>query len=314
MSTDTAQRIEPFGWDRHDRTYLILDDNRLYRQTQPQSASTQPSKAKAKPKAKALPKKAKGSRSSKRQKVITGDSEDEAENDEPQADNSATGVPDEDPDNGLGGARWECLAISHSEFIGFVDGLRKSKDPNEKALVKRMQDEIMPEIERQAAARERKLAQQEREKMNMLRLAGAKRSSRLAGKQEKEREEREAEEAERRKREELAMAHREQDKQKRMEEARESRMMTREQRLKEREVKRILHEEELKKLEQQSEYSDTAEGRTSERQRKTEMERKKEELKQWTEEDGDWYFDCAICGTHGKNLVRPLTIPVLQPG
>ena len=28
------QRIEPTGWDSDDRTYYILDDNRLYRMTQ----------------------------------------------------------------------------------------------------------------------------------------------------------------------------------------------------------------------------------------------------------------------------------------
>ena len=36
-STDTSvhQRIEPTGWDSRERTYFVLDDNRLYRVTEP---------------------------------------------------------------------------------------------------------------------------------------------------------------------------------------------------------------------------------------------------------------------------------------
>ena len=88
------------------------------------------------------------------------------------------------------------------------------------------------------------------------------------------------------------------------EQARESRMITREQRLRDRETKRILHEEELRKLEAQSQTDDTIEGRLSERQRKVEMEKRRQELEKFAAQQDDWYFDCAICGVHGKNLVR----------
>src|SRR4051812_34489227 len=30
----TSWRIEPFGWDGDDRTYFVLDDNRVYRLTE----------------------------------------------------------------------------------------------------------------------------------------------------------------------------------------------------------------------------------------------------------------------------------------
>lgn len=300
--------MEEFGWDRHNRSYFVLDDSRMYRLTKPViKAPTKPiPKQKQKPKPKPQPV-TKGSRSSKRQKLEHVDNA-ERENEKEEAVDEPEETQDED--NGLGGAKWECIAVSSDDYVTFIDGIRKSKDSDEKDMVKRMQDEIMPEIERQAASRERKAAQQRKELFNIERLATAKRSSRLADKQDKAKEEQEAKEAERKQREDLAMARREQEKQRKLEDARDSRMMTREQRLKEREVKRILHEDELRKLEEQSHDADSVDGRSSERQRKTEMERQKQELQKWTEAEDEWYFDCAICGVHGKNLVR---LPGHQP-
>lgn len=82
-------------------------------------------------------------------------------------------------------------------------------------------------------------------------------------------------------------------------------MMTREQRLKEREAKRILHEEELRKLEQNSEKLDSNEARLSERHLKAEMKRRQEELQKLSEED-EWVFDCEVCHLYGENLVCPM--------
>lgn len=80
--------------------------------------------------------------------------------------------------------------------------------------------------------------------------------------------------------------------------------MTREQRLKDREIKRILHEEELSRLREGSMASEASTGRTSERHRQAEMEKREKELQKIVQEqEDDWYFDCAVCGTHGKNLV-----------
>lgn len=84
-------------------------------------------------------------------------------------------------------------------------------------------------------------------------------------------------------------------------------MMTREQRLKDREVKRILHEEELEKLER-SQSVDSESNRVSERNRKTLLEKKQKDIEalkqELAESSDDWYFDCSICGKHGKNYVR----------
>lgn len=80
-------------------------------------------------------------------------------------------------------------------------------------------------------------------------------------------------------------------------------MMTREQRLKEREAKRILHEEELRRLEQDSEKLGSNEARLSERHLKAEMKRRQEELQKLSEED-EWVFDCEVCHLYGENLVH----------
>lgn len=79
-------------------------------------------------------------------------------------------------------------------------------------------------------------------------------------------------------------------------------MITREQRLKEREVKRILHEEELKRLEENSKKIEGAEGRMSERSLKLEMEKRQKELDKLAEEQDEWIFDCSVCGVYGENL------------
>lgn len=264
-----------------------------------------------------MKKKVKGSRSSKRQKLANGAASDsDAEEDLPDIQETS---PVETLDNGLGGAKWECVAITLEDYNAFLDTLRKSKDADEKNLLKRTTEQVLPELERHAAARERKEAQRRRELLNLEKMATAKRSSRIADRQEQLNRQAEAEAQERRKKEDLAMALREQERQRKLEEvssrwlwvptrthtdqARESRMITREQRLKDREVKRILHEEELNRLEAQSHREDTSEGRISERQRKTEMAKRKQELEKFSAEEDDWYFDCAICGVHGKNLV-----------
>ena len=80
-------------------------------------------------------------------------------------------------------------------------------------------------------------------------------------------------------------------------------MMTREQRLKDREVKRIVREQELANLEAQSQDEEGGDGRISERQRKAKREKAEQELEQYKQDEEEWYFDCAICGVHGKDLV-----------
>ena len=207
-------------------------------------------------------------------------------------------IIDEKEDNGLGGSKWECLAVTLDELNQFIQPLYKSRDPNEKILRKRLEEDLLPILGKQEEARKRKAAQKERELLNLEKLASAKRSSRIAGKLEHQRQEEEAREAERKKQADLAMAKKEQEKWMKLEKERESRMMTREQRVKEREARRILHEEELANLSEDSKKIESGTGRLSERHLKAEIERKKQALEELAEEE-DWIFDC-ICGAYGQ--------------
>lgn len=271
----------------------------MYRRTDP---SVAPPIAKTKAKAKS-PVKARtaGSRASKRRKVTDLDeSANEFENGAVEDGEDRT----ETEDNGFGGRKWECLAVTLGEYQEFLESIRKSKDHDEKALHNRLTKEVLPVIEKLEEDRQKKIARRERELMNLEKLATAKRSSRIAGKQEREREEQEAAAAERQRQIDLAAAKKDAERQKHMEEARESRMMTREQRLKDREYKRLLHEEELANLSEDSKKLETGEARLSERHLKAEMEKKKKELAALQEEE-EWVFDCSKCGVHGENIVSP---------
>ncbi|KAN0117388.1 hypothetical protein V8E51_003365 [Hyaloscypha variabilis] len=290
---DTEQtfwRIEPFGWDSDDRTYIVLDDNRLYRRTDPPP----PPPPAAKPKKNS--KKAKAAlRASKRRKV-SEPTESEAEPIE-EADITEHLTGDKE-DDGFGGMTWECLAVTLDQFNEFIASIERSRDPNEKVLRKRLIDDVLPLLEKQEEARKRKQLQKERELLNLEKLAHAKRSGRIASKMEQQKKEEEAREADRKKQAELAMAKKEQEKWVKLEKERESRMMTREQRLKEREARRILHEEELANLSEDSKKLEAGQGRLSERHLKAEIERKKQALEELAEEE-DWIFDC-ICGAYGQ--------------
>lgn len=284
-----GQRIEPFGWDSDDRTYIVLDDNRLYRRTDP--LPPPPPAAKLKKNSK----KAKAAaRASKRRKVSEA-VESEAE---PMDDTEDQASNEKEEYDGFGGMTWECIAVTLDDFNTVLASFEKSKDPNEKILRKRIVDDLLPLLEKQEEARKRKAAQKERELLNLEKLATAKRSSRIAGKMEQQKQDEEARENERKRQAELVMAKKEQEKWLKLEKERDSRMMTREQRLKEREARRILHEEELANLSEDSKKIDSGAGRLSERHLKAEIEKKKQALEELAEEE-DWIFDC-ICGAYGQ--------------
>ncbi|KAL8736168.1 MAG: hypothetical protein Q9166_000323 [cf. Caloplaca sp. 2 TL-2023] len=292
-SEQTQWRVEEIGYDKQERCYYVLDDNRLYRRTDP------PLPPPPAPKPKANSKKAKAAaRASKRRKTKDSQDMDHEDEQDTNIDHAANDTPKE---GGFGGRTWECIAVTLADYNEFLESIKKSRDADEKALYKRITEDILPIIEKDEESKQRRQLKKDRELMNMEKLATAKRSSRLASKFETERMEREAAEAERRRKADIAAALAHEEKQKKMEEARESRMMTREQRLKEREHKRVLHEEELAHLSEDSKKLDTGEARMSERQLKSEMEKRKKELAALAEED-TWTFDCAKCGVHGDNL------------
>lgn len=288
------QRVEEIGYDKQERLYFVLDDNRLYRRTDP------PLPPPPAPKPKANSKRGKAlARANRRRKTAELE---EAANDAEPEDSIAGGASESISEDGFGGRKWECLAISLAQYREFLETIQKSRDNDEKALHQRLTEEVLPVIEKAEESQLRRLARKERELMTLQKLATAKRSSRLAGKMEREREEQEALEAERKRKADLLEAKKDQERQKKMDEARESRMMTREQRLKDREYKRILREEELANLSEDNKRLDAGKARISERHLKAEMEKKKKELAELAEED-EWVFDCAKCGVHGENVV-----------
>lgn len=314
-------RMEPLGWDKEDRAYYVLDDNRLYRRTDEPPPPPSP-KPQVKSKTKKTPKKPKsrGTRASKRRKIEESEDEEMEEEQDAEAgaqedtsmtNGEATTIHEEEPGYGFTSKTWECIAITLDEYNDFLASIFRTRDANEKQLRKRIEEDVLPVIEKRAEALRNKQMKKLRELENLQKMATAKRSGRLADKAEKEKADREVQEAEERKQAELRMAHEEQDRQRRIEEGHESRRLTREQRLKEREVKRILHEEELAKIEEQanrpesggpsSEAANDSEKRVSKRQLKTQKEQHQKELEKLGHDDDKWYFDCSVCGQHGEN-------------
>lgn len=126
--------------------------------------------------------------------------------------------PEDIPDDGLGGMKWECLCITLEEYQEYIKSIRRSKDPNEKVLCQRLEQKVLPQIEAAAEEKARKEARKLKELEIMSKLATAKRSSRISARVEKQRENEEAAEAERKRQAEVAMAKAEADKQRKMEE------------------------------------------------------------------------------------------------
>ena len=204
----------------------------------------------------------------------------------------------------FGGFKWECVAVTSGQYQDFLSMIEKSRDLNEKDLHLRIVEQVLPVVEKAEESHRRKLERKQKELLNVQRLSGAKRSSRLADKHERERQEREAIEAAEKHAAELAAAHKEQERQSKMEQDRQSRMMTREQRIKDREYKRLLHEEQLAKVAEEAKRVEAGEARGSERHLKAQMEKHKRDLEDLSANE-DWVFDCSGCGVYGKNIVCP---------
>ncbi|PGG95142.1 hypothetical protein AJ79_10230 [Helicocarpus griseus UAMH5409] len=281
-------RVDEIGYDRDERVYYVLDDNRLYRRTDPPIPAAKP----AKPKANSKKGRALARAARKRQLAGIKDEEDE------EAKNEANGDAEHDPS---GYYKWECVAITLAQYNAFLDTIKKSKDPNDEFLREQLVENIIPVIEKVEESHRRKIERKEKELINMQRMANAKRSSRIASKHDRERQEMEAAEEARRREAERIAAIKEQEKQKKIEKERQYRMMTREQRLKDREEKRRLHEEELARIAEESKKIESGEARMSSRQLKSEMEKRKKDLEALQDEE-QWVFDCSGCGVHGENL------------
>jgi hypothetical protein len=234
-------RMEPLGWDKEDRAYYVLDDNRLYRRTDervppptPKVAAKKKGKSKSKAKAKSkskTPQKPinRGTRSSKRIKVAEEEEEEEeveeseilADEEEDVDMTNGDIVPkDEDPGYGFTSKTWECVAVTLEDYREFLSTIFKSRDPNEKVLRTRIEENVLPILEKRADSIRQKKLKKIRELENLQKLATAKRSGRLADKAEKEKQERDEREAEEKRRAGVKAALAEQERQRKIEEVR----------------------------------------------------------------------------------------------
>jgi prophage antirepressor-like protein len=225
-------RMDPLGWDKEDRSYYVLDDNRMYRRTDarpppPLVVATPKPKPKAKSKKPVKPRN-RGTRSSKRFKAESEPEEEDeemvdAENgaqDETIATVGADEDEREDTDFGFTSNTWECIAITLEDYQEFLATIFRSRDANEKQLRQNIENDVLPILEKRAEAIRQKQLRKLRELENVQKMTGAKRSSRLAVKADREKEEREAREAEEKKQRDIEMAHEEQERLQRAEEVR----------------------------------------------------------------------------------------------
>ena len=300
LMTFSLQRIDEIGYDRKGRYYYVLDDNRLYRRTNPPLPPPPPSKP-SKPQ-KSPKKSARALRASKR-RMMTGaavSGSDEEERGGEGGSGGGDGV-DHAADNYTGEFEWECVAVSLHDYQQFIEGLRKTRDADEKELRDTLLESVIPFMENIEEEQQRKRMKREKELLNLQLLASAKRSSRIADRAEKERQEQEALEAARRHDAEIAAARKEEEKRKKMLAERHSRVEARERRMKDREEKRAMHENELQRIQQEQQKLERGESRQSERHIQAELERRRTMLRELNSDD-HWVFDCSGCGLHGQDL------------
>ncbi|KAH6659905.1 hypothetical protein BKA67DRAFT_653112 [Truncatella angustata] len=297
LSDQTDWRIEPYGWDSEDREYFLLDDDRLYRRTDPPPTipTWKPKKNSKKAKAAA--------RAAKRRRVsrsTAADADAEDAEDGPASDVEEVSAVEDEQDDGFGGAKWECIAVSLDQVRAFLNTIRKTRDENEKILRDRIEDGLVPILEKHEESRKRKLLARERELLSLEKMAHAKRSSRLAGRAERQKHDEEERQEEERRRQEEAASRKEEQLRIKREKERDNRMMSRENRLKEREVRRLKHQEELAQLSEDGRNIDSdSANRLSGRRLEAEIARNKQALEELEDEEDDWIFDC-ICGVYGQ--------------
>ncbi|KAJ2989268.1 hypothetical protein NUW58_g3555 [Xylaria curta] len=289
-SDQTDWRIEPSGWDGEDRTYYILDDNRLYRLTPapPALPVWKPKKNTKKAKAAA--------RASKRRRTSRSATQSrDTVDDELASDTEETSKPEDD---GLGGAKWECIGVSLNDIQNFLATVRKTRDDNEKILRSTVEEHLLPILERQEESRKRRALQREKERLNFEKMAHAKRSSRIAGKAEQQKLQQQAREEEEKLQREERAARKEEQVRLKLEREHDNRARSREERLKERQTRRLQHEEELAQLSEDSK-SLGGDNRMSQRRLKAEIAKNKRVLQDLEDEADDWIFDC-VCGVYGQ--------------
>ncbi|VDB94787.1 Bgt-5210-2 [Blumeria graminis f. sp. tritici] len=288
----TRWRTETFGLDSENRTYIVLADNRLYRQTNLQQDPPMKRPKKVSRKSKSI------RRCSRRTKELRSNHiGDEIGGDE-NGESVQVEVPGliEEKHEGLGFMKWECIAVSYDDYCAFLSSIEKSRDPNEKLLRKKIIEDVLPELEKLEQSRRRKQAQKEREMLAIEKAACAKRSSRIAGRLAQQKKD-EAQNTERKRIAELELATKKQNKWNQLE-SEYSRTPTREQRHKERIARRITQEVETSNQSNIAGKYEDGERELVEHFIKKETRRNKIEPRK-VKKDDDWTLDC-ICGAFGQ--------------
>lgn len=279
------QRIEAYGWDAEDRTYFVLDDNRVYRLTEAADPFIR------------KPKKQKTYGTSRRSGRRRQNSDKSMAEDRASAE--SLDLESSQASSNLGGMSWECVAVTLGDVRSLIDSFRKPRDANEEILLNQLDVHLLPILEKQEESRKRKESQHQRELLSLAKMANAKRSSRIAGKIEHHKEEEKARDQREKAQRQLESQQREKQNHLRLERERDFRMFSREKRLKERAARRRLHEDELAQLSEGHNSAPDGRLRISDRQLQSEIDRNKLALKALEEDEEDWTFDC-VCGLHGQ--------------
>jgi hypothetical protein len=286
------QRVEPVGYDANGNIFYLFDDNRLYYRDAPVIPEDLPSRRKFRGK-----KRKRGAR--------------RIESEEPEPIPETNGI-DMDEET-----TWHVRCITLEDFQEFVARLKKSRDLDEKALYRHLQDDIMPKLIEEEEERARERERREQEYLREQAYAARKRSNRLVQKLEDKKlmEEHEAEMAKKRAEEEEHK--REEQRLKKLEQEREARLLLREQRQRERELRTQQREEERKraleeaeragkpitiKIKMSSESPAPQPKKTSRQQALDSQRGTIEPQSQPIATEESWFFDC-ICGKHGTNYV-----------
>lgn len=287
--------MEPIGYDANGNTFYLFDDNRLYYRDAPVIPEDLPSRKKFRGK-----KRKRGAR--------------RIESEEPEPTPETNGL-DMDED-----MTWHVKCITLENYQEFVARLKKSRDPDEKALYRHLQEDIMPKLIEEEEERARERERREQDYLREQAYAARKRSHRLVQKEEDRKlmEEREAEMAKKRAEEEERK--REEQRLKKLEQEREARLLLREQRQRERELRIQQREEERKRAIEEAERAGQpitiklkmSSASPAPQPKKTSRQRALESQhgtvapqSQPTPSEESWFFDC-ICGKHGTNYVyRP---------
>ena len=277
------------GFDSDGNTFYLLDDNRLYRRDAPIIPEDE--------KPAAPRKKFRGKKRKRGARRIESE-----EPESPAPDTNGHVEPDED-------STWHVVCVTMDDWNEFLAKLKRSRDLDEKALYRHLNDNVMPTLIEEEKEREKQRLIREQEYLKEQAFAARKRSSRLVQKEEYKKlsVEREAElaklraEEEERKKEQLKI--------KKLEQEREARLLLREQRQRERELRIQQREEEKRRALEEAERAGTPIKITiktsmsptpvKKTARQEALDSQKAEVEPPKQEES-WFFDC-ICGQHGTN-------------